>query len=474
MRSDNFKIVVAFLFTTIAVYGLSRLGIPQIINQALFLLLLAYIFSAKDDILWLAWFFIVVDAPGRLFLGGYSTNAFRLPMYPIAPGIALSFSEIFLLMYIVKTLRQGSTVYFIFKRPIWLFISVGLVYFGLSFVIGTSFSNIIMTIRSIMPWIWVIIIPNFVRDRDDLRRLYLMLVPIVLIAFAALIQTYATGMYLHNILSGLGSSSLFEASEESLARIYSAAYLTFFCNVLSLYYLSLKQTKVNANLLILISLLSTMSVFLSATRGWIIVVLILYSSFLFISGFGFFKQFVRALVVVGVTLVLIINLFPVITAQSNLALQRFMTVESLAQGDLTAQGTLSRLTTQSPIVMAVFRESPLIGWAFSNRYYQYANVHVGNQTNLLNFGVVGFIVINMIYVYIIYKTYQRSRRQEIKRSYGNSIGVFVFALFGLFFAHSSSGLIWGFYSSAHTVPLMWAFLFTAINVELQPDTSLSQ
>ncbi len=471
MKKDSINIILAFFGTVLFIYGLPKFGLPNIVNQVIFLLLIAYIYTEKNDIFWLVWFFIVVDAPGRLFSSGYASNVYRLPLYNITSGISLSFTDLFILMYIVKSFRYRISTNFIFKRQIWFFISTALVYFIISFVIGISLPNIILTSRSILPWFWVLIIPRYVTSREDLKRVYLLITPAVIIAFIALMQTYITGIYLHSILSGTSATRWLDASEGSLVRIYSAAYITFVATVLSLYFLSLRKAIVNANLLILIAFLGTISVFLSATRGWTLALVVLYSSFFFISGFGMFKQMVRVLVIISLSILVIITIFPTISTQGSLAFQRLLTLEDLAQGDLTAGGTLSRLTERSPRVMAVFRESPLIGWAFSNRFYAFADVHVGNQTNLLNLGILGFLAISLVYISIILKTLQRGRSWQVKHESGNSYLVFLFALFALFIAHSSSGSLWGFLDSSPTVRLLFAFIFVAISVELNVTSS---
>jgi hypothetical protein len=160
------------------------------------------------------------------------------------------------------------------------------------------------------------------------------------------------------------------------------------------------------------------------------------------------------------------SVIPVFSAQGNLAFDRYLTVVDLAEGDLTAGGTLIRLDVRGPRVMAKFQESPLIGWAFSNTFHAFKDGHVGNQTNLLNFGIFGFFIINMVFISIILKTLQWGRRPEVRQVIGNSSLVFVFALLSFIFIHSSSGLLWGFAYSKPAISLLFAFIFAAINVEL--------
>jgi len=108
---DNTKLLLAFIFTVIIVYIFPKLGVPQILIKLLFLLLLFIIFNSKNDIFWLSWFFIISDAPGRLFTLSSGGTIYRLPMYTLMSGISLGFNELFLIMYIIKYLSRKTKVF---------------------------------------------------------------------------------------------------------------------------------------------------------------------------------------------------------------------------------------------------------------------------------------------------------------------------------------------------------------------------
>lgn len=469
MKKDSLKIIMAFLATALVVYGFPRLGLPNVITQITFLVLLVYIYRAKDSLFWLVWSFAIIDAPGKLFQSFSATEVYRLPMYTMAPGVSVGFLELLLVVFMLKLLKERPQNRFVFKREITLLISTAVVYFFISFFIGISLSNIISSIRYIIPWFWVLIVPRFITSQEDLKRVYLMLVPLLILAVATLLQSYVTGTNLSQILAGRFTGAG-DVAEEGLIRVYSSVMIIFISIVLSLYFLSSRREELNYNLLVFIAFAGTVSVLLNGTRGWFLGLLILYSSFLFISGFGFFKQLGRLFVIVGFSLILTANLFPRVLSQGNLAFQRIMTLENLLEGDITAGGTLSRITDRSPRVMAVFRESPVIGWGFSNRFYSSFDGHVANQNNLMQFGILGFIAINLIYLSICLKTYSLGKRAGVREIHGNSHLVFFFALIGLFVIHSTSGLLWGFLFTTHQNQMLWAYLFAAINVALLPDT----
>lgn len=465
MNRDVAKLLAALLATVLAVYGFPRMGLPVFINQVLFLLLTLYVVRSPDDLFWLVWFFVVNDAPGRLLIGSGTLGQYRLPVYTIMPAVSITFEEIFLLTFSIKSLIKRAAYTYMFARLIWLYIAVGFIYFGISFGLGMSFANIISTVRSLLPWFWLLILPRYLKNSEDLKRVYAMIVPIMAIAFVTLIQAYLTGTYLHNILGGASYQQMALATEEHLSRASSAESIVFLGITLSLYFLAAKRSRLNTNMLAAMAFLGTFSVFISGTRGWLIALVILYFSYFFISGFSFFRQLARMMVIVGLMLIGLLNLFPVLNTQSVLAIERYQTLELLAEGDLGAGGTLSRLTDIGPRVMGVFRQSPIIGWAFSSTFWQNANVHVGNQTNLLNLGVLGFTLINWIYLAIMLKIISYGRNPEYRANNGNAHMVLLFGMIALFAIHSSSGIWWGYYAAGTS--LFWAFFLAAVNAELR-------
>lgn len=460
MKQDLQKIIQAFLLSFFVVYGLQGVGFPKIIVQGYFLLMIAYVFNSRDDVFWLAWFFIIVNAPGRLFGGGYGQ-----PAYSLGAGVSFSFQELFLLMYVFKMLRQRVRYPFIFRREMTLYLAIGLFYFIMSFAFGMSLHHIIQAIRMLWPWLWVFVLAAFIRDQKDLKRFFLLLVPFAVIALAAVVQTYITGSYLGDMLSGGISRRSFDLSEDKFARVYSSAILNVTTFILAVYFLAKKHMSVNPNLLNLVVVVSALNVILSGTRGWILFILIVFAYYFVVYGSGALRQSMRILLVFGLVFLVLVLIFPGIISQIVFSYERFLTLESLAEGDITAGGTLARLDVRSPRVMAVWRESPVIGWGFSRNFHTYMDPHVANQTNLLNLGIFGFILINLIYASLVLKTSRFGLRRDVILSQGKAASVFISAFLGLFVAHSSSGGLWGYYCNTG---LFWGIIFAGINVDFNP------
>ena len=103
---ENSLFLLTFILAVVVVYILPHLGVTQLIIKITFLFLLLIVFRSQDDAFWLSWFFVVINAPGRLFSVGYASTIFRLPLYRLGPGMAIGFEELFLIVYIIKFIRM--------------------------------------------------------------------------------------------------------------------------------------------------------------------------------------------------------------------------------------------------------------------------------------------------------------------------------------------------------------------------------
>lgn len=71
----------------------------------------------------------------------------------------------------------------------------------------------------IIPWFWVLILPEFISDSDKLAKAFKLLAPFVFINFFIQIYTQITGQYLNDILSGEIWYRFLGSPEERLVRI---------------------------------------------------------------------------------------------------------------------------------------------------------------------------------------------------------------------------------------------------------------
>ena len=459
---DNSKLLLAFILTVIAVYIFPKLGIPQILIKLSFIFLLLIIFYSKDDVFWLSWVFVISDAPGRLFTLTSCSTIYRLPMYTLMSGVSTGFTELFLIMYIIKFLSK-KTKLSLFNKYAKLIIIYGIFTIAYSFILGISQSALISSIRTILPWFWFLIIPEFISDPKRVEHLFQLLAPFAFIIFILSLQSQITGEYLHNILSGESAYGFLGEAELELVRVNQADYLLFVLVFFALFYLSLERKIFNNTYLNLIIIIGFITILLSATRGWIIALLILLSSVFFMKGYNLMKQFIRMLVMIGILIYIVQIFYPSFLFQISKSFERLDTLEALTEGDLTAGGTLARLTERGPRVMKEFKKSPIIGWGFSNHYFAYSDMHVGNQTMLLQGGIVGYTFWMVIFLLIFYNIFIYGRLYYVKFSIGSGIYVILFALIATFAIHSSSTHMWGFYGHSQATIFHWTYILMVAN-----------
>ena len=460
---ENTLFLLTFLFTVVVVYIFPHLGIPQLLIKVIFLLLLFVVFRSKDDVFWLAWFFVVINAPGRLFSIGYSSTIYRLPLYRLGPGAAIGFDELFLLIYLLKFLLKKDKNNNIFNKY-WIIILIyGFITLFYSFGIGLSSGNVVSAIRMIIPWFWVLVLPEFISDSDKLAEAFKLLAPFVFINFFIQIYTQITGQYLNDILSGEIWYGFLGSAEEELVRIVDGCAVNLFCMIMSLFYLCSEDKRFNRTYLNLIVVVYLIFILMTATRGWIVASLILLSSIFFMRGFNFMKQFTSTLIILILFIFLLRIIYPSFILQTSLALERFKTLEFLIAGDPTAGGTLARISEYSPRVMAVFRESPVIGWGLSDRYISSWDGHVGNQTMLMQGGIIGYAIWIICYVLTLLNIYFLNRNSIVRSHIKNGGIVFLMAMIAIFAIHSSSSQILGFNGNVLFFRYLLAFTIAAAN-----------
>jgi hypothetical protein len=182
---------------------------------------------------------------------------------------------------------------------------------------------------------------------------------------------------------------------------------------------------------------------LSATRGWIIsFALIILLSLTTMKSLNMGK--ILSFLTVTAIFVFLAFSNSKIRDQLKFSGERLTKLESIGEGDITAEGTLQRLDKRKPLVVKIWKENPIFGWGFSDTYYKNNDGHIGNQNLLMFSGLVGYILLNgflLFFIYEIYLAYHRYSRRSPMRS---SSLIFIIFLLGWFVIHSTSGQQYSF------------------------------
>jgi hypothetical protein len=443
---------------------------PAALNRVVFLGILFAVYRTKFDYVYLVWFFIINDAPGRLFSSGDFEVEARIPMYPLASGVSIGFTDLFILLYIMKMIQIRHKPKFIFRKEFLFFFFYGFFVISYSTVFGISFDNIIRTFRALLPWAFIFIIPTYIYNRDLMVRSTKLVIPFVILNFGTQVFSFITGKYLDHYLRAVDFSYDLKISSEKISRGYSSVYLTLFSIFQCFYFYYNGKNEINPRYLRVIIFLGFLSIFITGTRGWIVALFLLILGIIVLFGFSSTVSRWFKLIAVSVLMISILVItFPGLQTQIIHTYERLTTLKSLAAGDLSAEGTLLRLNVRAPRVLSKFWESPIIGFGFSDNYYEFSDGHVGHHNILLNIGIIGYILVNGFFVFICAKIYKIAKSLKLQNTKGNASLIYILGLMTVFVIHSSSTQFWGYELAFDQMIkiIFLSLLFSSINIVLR-------
>jgi hypothetical protein len=115
----------------------------------------------------------------------------------------------------------------------------------------------------------------------------------------------------------------------------------------------------------------------------------------------------------------------------NNALSRLSTIENLAQGDLTLGNTATRLTEKLEDVWNLFKANPM-GYGFSQEGFNYNNEHVGWLSQIIQFGIIGYIVLYSSLILMNFKLLKLHRGSSRNNPMRGAIIVSLLMFLGIF------------------------------------------
>ena len=421
-----------------ALYGVCIIVVyllPSFVKFPFFLALLFAGYVSKDDSFILAFFIILFAEIGGLFPetsrieGAYQ----RLPVYGLGP-VRLPLYDIALVMLTIKSYFRSKEA-LTFKPKLTPVLILLVILAGFSLVLGMDRNSYVFSIRAFLSFLVFFIFPKLLNsEKDILRFMSFLFSAVFLIVYASLAEALS-GFRLGNIAGEVYKSAL----EFREIRVINSPFLVLICFIYASYWLyanravGFKRLYLGAIVAICYFLNA-----LSATRGWFLAFSLMLT--------------VSFLVYLNKTHRIIAYLFPMVTviifmasSSSQLsyvvgnAIGRLQTIETLVEGDLSAGGTLSRITVRMPRMLVKLKENPIIGFGFSDEYYQYADNHVGWIMQMLQMGILGlFIFLVMFYRFIEYNISIVHLTKE------KAVHVFSIALMGIMVIHTSSTAIFAF------------------------------
>ena len=440
--SDFWK-VCQFLALVLVSIGANYFA-PKFIPPLLWIGTLIAYFRSKDEGFWLAYFLVLSDG----FFGFFGMYAAMINIIPGLPGVEAG--QIYIILGIAKAYGRpiNYTPFYNNLLKILLIYLVFLLVQG--YVIGVSMEINVQfrLIKWLVPLFMLYSVPRLFTRVEQYRDVFLYLFPVALVALGAqvftLIQAHSPMQFF-----GVAKKAKFAikvTKEKTYRGLYNEMILliTFFG---ALFFLAFRPGKYfKTGYLFAILMANFASVFLSATRGWVICF-----SFSLILSLVFVLRLSpkRILTVLMLCLVFAFGAqyLPVIGLQITNAVKRLLTLEKLAEGDMSAGGTLIRLNTRGPRVMKKFEEAPLTGLGFSTEFMEHDDFHVGNQNILMHSGIIGYALLHFFFIFFMFKLFVRNMYLPPEHTYKGTLIIFCIFFPAWFMLHSSSQQFFSYYQT---------------------------
>jgi hypothetical protein len=453
-----------YIFTVILNYFT-----PDFIRIPYYLILLILFYKSVNNAFWIAFFWCLFYAPAYLF--NVSDQNYCLPIFGL-PGLGrdIMFTEVFVILIMIKSIF-AKKVKMKTNAIFWLITAFALFLILVSTTWGFTGSKVFRTIRFLIPYTLFWTLPRLIQTVNQFKTLFnyflIFIIPVVLCqAFV-----FITGQHLMFVLGGSFTQEnklkyneiQFDSAVELIRPLYSTHILLlniFYCLYLMLEEKS-EQLKNSIPSIAIFLTLNFMSFLVTGTRGYILAAVAMIGIYYFVE----IQKFVMNIkyFIVGIFAFYILSITPLVGKQISLSLERLFTIQAMLEGDKTAGGTLKRLTVRQPKVMKHVEKSPIIGYGFSNTYYDQADGHVANASIMLNSGIIGFgifVFFNLRLMYISIELYYKTRKKQI-------LGVII-GLVGFLVVHSTSYMVFSFALGQGNF-LAFVLLLAFINVIIEEN-----
>lgn len=433
---------------------------PSPVKAVWYILTLVLYFYSKEEALWLAFFLTTTDGFAGFF-GIYEATLTVLPGLP-----AVEIVQVYVLLSVVKAARSKIRPVIFFNKylQILLIYLIFLIIWGQMMGLSGGLNVYFRVLKGFLPMLLFYSVPRLFMNEAMYARFFRIIFVVVLFAFAAQLFTLFTGL---TPAEAAGIVRQDKLEDEDDFRVFFNASSTLLGLFGSIYYLSLGGgSRWDRILCLMVLIVALVMAFLSATRGWIIAFSVI--TVLAIITTGTLRSLRSILILIlFIPAVLWVLSNPVISRQLGFTRERLEKLESISEGDLTAQGTLQRLDYRSQRVMGGWKENPIFGWGFSDMGYKYGDGHVGNQSLLAVTGLVGYILLNGFLVFFVWRIISVYFRSVHRVKDRNSLLIFPVFLLGWFIIHSTSGQQFNFAGTPGVIVSQAVFFsFGALKVRL--------
>jgi hypothetical protein len=389
----------------------------------------------------------MIDPPGGIFPQDFNYGL------PFIKGINVRFIEVFIYVAFLKALKQKNKFHSVFIRSYQLLLILTVLLLLFTFLLDSSVLSLVIVVKWLFVWSLLYSIPKLISSFDEWIFLFRMAFIIVFIAFVSQLFHMALG-YAPAVLLGTNYDPIMIYGEVRAnftpvksvlneVRPISSSYIILMAFVGAMFFLKYKRKCFPQIYLYLVIIISYLSILITATRGWFIA----FSLVIFIY-FAFIQKIKKIAAISIIVTILIPSLLsvPIIRKQLLGSFKRLSTIESVAQGDLSAGGTNAR-DTYSIDLLKKWEESPVLGWGFSEYFKNYGNGHAGLANMLFSVGIIGYLVFIYFWYKLFFTPVTVNKRISFVNPFKGSLTVFSLAFLILLILHATSGQQFGIYLS---------------------------
>ncbi len=466
-----YRFYLLLLFTAGIIYFM-----PKIISILFLLFTLVKFFRSKNDCFWFAYAFIITFDIAGLFLDQttllFSLNNFSityLSLFGVVSFLKYPFSTKVQLGYLRKPYLVYFTIFFIL-------LIYGLIVHGILGGGASGYRYIIYFLQTTLYFPLFYTIPKIIDNFKKVTLFSMLMISLVPLNLIGQVYMLIYGMSISTQfgLSGsiIGGLNVLD-SDKILRPVFGITPL-FFAFIMSLffYFHRSKELVISKSYLLVFVLLNFLSIYLSATRGYILTYIVIL--FLIILNNIYYKRGLKfairsfILFLIGMFLLLA---SPTLRMQISKSTERVLSMEEVARGDPTAGGTLSRLTTRHDRVMEYYyTNSKILGTGISKEGFEAFDQHVGNQSMLATGGLLEVVFVVIFLFYIVAKTILINKTLHSSNDFKNTILILIFFLIGFLVIHSTSSFKFGIvgwikFGAVFVVPILFFTIYNNILIE---------
>jgi hypothetical protein len=437
---DLATIVVLFLLTIYVVYFTS-----PVIARFFFLIILAFALVSRKDYLWFVYFFVLAEGPGHLFADFSGASQYRLPMYTIVSGMSFTPIDFFVVLILIKALVRGRKVKLRLEKPLLLVLAYIIFSISLSAVLfRTSIDVIATNLRWLFCYSIIISFSALVYRTREIHRFVILLSPFVFFVFFTQVYYLTTGSEFVNLFDPGFRGVTLNTLTGSLRPVMGGGLIVFASYMYTILLMADGNFRLPKVYLYTILIVAFLSVFLSATRLWFVIFAFIFVGYTVVSR----NKVASTLGIASVSLVLISLLifFNIIQMDFLVANSwgRVQQVFDIAKGNVYSVDTaMNRLVNQLPVLLAIIRQNPFIGYGFSYITMYYYDSDLGFLNTILMFGIVGFGFLIFFFIRLFAVLISSIKRVSARNSVKIPLKIMVVVWLGILIGYFST---WEFFT----------------------------